>query len=155
MSASVFLSPVYTGDFCRATRYNVCRAEVASSFKHVRNFGDIAATNSQVVYTRDFKVATQSATKIASSCTTKIIACVNGTLAFPEVLRTSRNRDIKHGQLCLVLVISLPFHFTPDAIIIIIIIITVIVIRHRYNYLHSNYFIYKKFTLLNILTDIL
>ena len=29
--------PVYTGDFCRATRRNFCRAEVASSFEHVRN----------------------------------------------------------------------------------------------------------------------
>ena len=29
--------PVYTGDFCRATQCNFCRAEVASSFEHVRN----------------------------------------------------------------------------------------------------------------------
>ena len=50
---------------------------VASSFKHVRNLGVIAATKSQVVYTGDFVVAIQSATKIASSCATKI-ACVNG-----------------------------------------------------------------------------
>ena len=31
------LRPVYTGDFCRATRCNFCRAKVASSFEHVRN----------------------------------------------------------------------------------------------------------------------
>ena len=30
--------PVYTGDFCRTTQCNFCRAEVASSFEHVRNF---------------------------------------------------------------------------------------------------------------------
>ena len=53
---------------------------VASSFKRVRNFGDIAATKSQVVYTGDFEVAIQSATKIASSCAIKI-ACVNGALS--------------------------------------------------------------------------
>ena len=47
---------------------------VASSFKHVRNFGDIAATKSKAVYMRDFEVATQSATKIASICETNI-AC--------------------------------------------------------------------------------
>ena len=29
--------PVYTGDFCRATQCNFCRAEIASSFEHVRN----------------------------------------------------------------------------------------------------------------------
>ena len=52
---------------------------VASSFEHVRNLGDIAATKSQVVYTRDLEVAIQNATKIVSSCATKI-ACVNGAL---------------------------------------------------------------------------
>ena len=30
-------TPVYTGDFCRATQCNFCRAEVASNFEHVRN----------------------------------------------------------------------------------------------------------------------
>ena len=29
--------PVYTGDFCRATQCNFCRAKVASSFEHVLN----------------------------------------------------------------------------------------------------------------------
>ena len=29
--------PVYTGDFCRAAQCNFCRAEVASSFEQVRN----------------------------------------------------------------------------------------------------------------------
>jgi len=37
--------PVYTGDCCRATRCNFCRAKIASSFKHVRTPCDIAATN--------------------------------------------------------------------------------------------------------------
>ena len=50
---------------------------VALSFKQVRNFGQIAATKWQAVYMCNFEVATQSKTKIASSCTTKI-ACVNG-----------------------------------------------------------------------------
>ena len=44
---------------------------VASSFKHVWEFGDIAATKAQVVYKRDFEVTTQNATKFA---------CVNGAL---------------------------------------------------------------------------
>ena len=34
---------------------------VTSSFKHVQNFGNIAATKLQVVYTHDFEVATRSA----------------------------------------------------------------------------------------------
>ena len=45
-------------------------------FKHVRNSCVIAAIKSQVLYTRDTAVVTQSATKIPSSCATKI-ACVN------------------------------------------------------------------------------
>jgi len=44
-----------------------------------QNSGDIAAIKSQAVYMRDIAVANQSATKIASSCATKI-ACVNAPL---------------------------------------------------------------------------
>ena len=33
--------PVYTGDFCRATQCNFCRAEVAPSFEHVRNLMEL------------------------------------------------------------------------------------------------------------------
>ena len=37
---------------------------VASSFKHVPNFGDMAATKSQVVYARDFEVVTRARQKL-------------------------------------------------------------------------------------------
>ena len=32
---SELLRPVYTGDFCRATQCNFCRAKVATSISHV------------------------------------------------------------------------------------------------------------------------
>ena len=37
--------PFTQGIFVAATRCNFCRAQVASSFKHVRNSCDIATTN--------------------------------------------------------------------------------------------------------------
>ena len=63
-------------------------AEVASSFKHVRNPCDIAATNrtekSHLVYTCDFEVATFAPQKLHRVAATKI-ACVNGPLGIPYI----------------------------------------------------------------------
>ena len=68
-------------DFCRATQCNFCRADVASSFEHVRDFCDIAAILSPLVYaganSRRFYGDFIGATKIALSCATKF-DCVNG-----------------------------------------------------------------------------
>ena len=59
----LLLWTVYTGDFCRETQWNFARAKFASSFKQVRDFGEIAAN--------DIEVATQSA--IALSCAKKVV----------------------------------------------------------------------------------
>ena len=53
--------------------------KIASSFKHVRNPCDIAATKSFLVYTCDFEVATWARQKLHRVAATKI-ACVNGPL---------------------------------------------------------------------------
>ena len=45
ISSTPRLRPVYTAIFVAVIRYNFCLAKVASSFKHVRNSCDIAATN--------------------------------------------------------------------------------------------------------------
>ena len=67
--------------FIAATRCNFCRAEVASSFKHVRNPCDIAATNrteNRTWFTRAiFEAATLARQKLHRVTATKI-ACVNG-----------------------------------------------------------------------------
>ena len=64
VTVAVLLRLVYTGDFCRATRCNFCRSKIASSFKHVRNPCDIAATN-RTKNTCNFEVATLARQKIA------------------------------------------------------------------------------------------
>ena len=82
-SARDFKGPFTQAIFVAATRCNFCRAKVASSFKHVRNPCDIAATNrtkNRTWFTRaNFEVATLARKKLHRVAATKI-ACVNGPL---------------------------------------------------------------------------
>ena len=85
LDAFLTKGPFTQAIFVAATRCNFCRAKIASSFQHVRNPGDIAATNRakyrtwftlailKVQLYRDKNLHRVAATKIA---------WVNGPLAF-------------------------------------------------------------------------
>ena len=85
VSSSYSPSSVYIRLYTHGKRFVLLKARLykrvlsRSELHQAQNSGDIAAIKSKAVYMRDIAVANQSATKIASSCATKI-ACVNAPL---------------------------------------------------------------------------
>ena len=77
------LRTVYTGDFCHGNSVQFLSHQVASSFKHVRDPCDIAATNrtekSHLVCTCNFEVVTIARQKLHRVTATKIVY-MNGPL---------------------------------------------------------------------------